>query len=58
MARDVLIVALSRDHRAVVAAEFQLWQVDLGPQLLGTVIDQLAQTAICLLYTSPSPRDS
>ena len=46
MARDVLIVALSRDHRAVVAAEFQLWQVDLGPQLLGTVIDQLAQTAI------------
>ena len=46
MARDVLIVALGRDHRAVVAAEFQLGQVDLGPQLLGAVVDQLAQTAI------------
>ena len=46
MARDVLIVALSRDHRAVVAAEFQLGQVDPGPQLLGAVVDQLAQTAI------------
>ena len=44
--RHVLVVALRRDHCAVVAAEFQFRQVDLGPQLLGTVIDQLAQTAI------------
>ena len=43
MTRDVLIVALSRDHRAVVAAEFQLRQIDLGPQLLGTIVHQLTR---------------
>ena len=31
MARHVLVVALRRDHCAVVAAEFQLRQIDLGP---------------------------
>ena len=43
---NVLVVALCGDHRAVVAAELQLRQVDLGTQLLGTVIYQLAQTAV------------
>ena len=47
MARDVLVVALCGDHGTVVAAELQFRQVDLGPQLLGTVVHQLAQTAVC-----------
>ena len=48
VARHVLVVALRRDHCAVVTAEFQLRQIDLGPQLLGT---------ICLLYTSDAADD-
>ena len=46
VARHVLVVALRRDHCAVVAAEFQFRQVDLGPQLLGTIVHQLTQAAI------------
>ena len=46
VARHVLVVALCRDHCAVVAAEFQLRQIDLGPQLLGTIVHQLAQAAV------------
>ena len=34
------------DHRAVVAAVFQLGQKDLCAELLCAVVDQLAQTAI------------
>ena len=45
MPGNVLVVALCGDHRAVVAAELQLRQVNLCTQLLGTVIYQLAQTA-------------
>ena len=40
---NVLVVALRRDHCAVVAAEFQLRQIDLGPQLLGTIVHQLTR---------------
>ena len=43
---NVLVVALCGNHRAVVAAELQLRQVDFCTQLLGTVIHQLAQTAV------------
>ena len=43
---NVLVVALRGDHRAVVAAELQFRQINLGTQLLGTVIYQLAQTAV------------
>ena len=46
MPGNVLVVALRGDHRAVVAAELQFRQVDLGTQLLGTVIYQLAQTSV------------
>ena len=46
VARHVLVVALRRDHCAVVAAEFQFRQIDLGPQLLGTIVHQLTQAAI------------
>ena len=43
VARHVLVVALRCDHCAVVAAEFQFRQVDLGPQLLGTIVHQLTR---------------
>ena len=46
MPGNVLVVALCGNHRAVVAAELQFRQVDLCTQLLGTVIHQLAQTAV------------
>ena len=42
-----MIYDVCGDHGTVVAAEFQLRQVDLGPQLLGTVVHQLAQAAVC-----------
>ena len=43
---NVLVVALRCDHGTVVAAELQLRQVDFCAQLLGTVVHQLAQTAV------------
>ena len=43
---NVLVIPLRRDHGAVVAAEFQLRQVHFGPQLLGTIIHQLAQPSV------------
>ena len=46
MPGNVLVVALRGNHRAVVAAELQFRQVDLCAQLLGSVIYQLAQTAV------------
>ena len=56
MPGNVLVVALCGDHRAVVAAELQLRQVNLCTQLLGTVIYQLAQTAVGGYAAGYAPR--
>ncbi len=42
----LLVVALGGDHGAVIAAVFQLGQIDFCAQLLGTIVHQLAQTTV------------
>ena len=39
-------LALCGNHRAIVTAVFQLRQVHFRAELLGTIVHQLAQTAI------------